>query len=490
MAVPTLTANLTTLSDCESTTGWSGDTFILDPDIKKQGANSLSCSQTNNGVNTITFTPPAPVNLTGQHVRFWINSALTAYMNTAALAGMEFLMSDGTNTARWTVGGSDTYAGGWYNIVIFAGSTPTSGTVNVAAVTSFTFQINTNLKPRNTVNLWFDYLRYGDGIIATGGTSGDPITLAGIAAQDLANGYGILENVDDVMFASGSIQVGNGATATYLRDLGDVLVFTNKNVSSTLYKLIGVGSGCEIQIAGGLYKAAGPQSFTLDMDDGTLAAFSMTGKQIVSADASLFKSGQSITQCVFDYCGQINPLTAIFNNNTISNSTDINGALYVPQTHNISDCKFINNLYSTYINQAGPYTYTGMIFDDLGTADVYNAFAGTVIVNKVGGSNPNSYAGNIVTFVATFNHILTNLVLNTEVTYVRVSDGAELFHVESVDGTGITQYTHGGGEVVDVLIHHIDYQPDISNIPNLTLPNADASVKIQQFPDPNYENPT
>jgi hypothetical protein len=69
-----------------------------------------------------------------------------------------------------------------------------------------------------------------------------------------------------------------------------------------------------------------------------------------------------------------------------------------------------------------------------------------------------------------------------------------LHHTESAvtsDGDGKYQitYSHGGGASVDVLIHHIDYKPDISNIYGLTLPGNNSSAKVNMFADENYENP-
>lgn len=94
-----------------------------------------------------------------------------------------------------------------------------------------------------------------------------------------------------------------------------------------------------------------------------------------------------------------------------------------------------------------------------------------------------------------YDHVLTGLELNTEITYVTKDTATELFHVENAsvsdgDGKYKTTYTHLGGAEVDILIHHVDYKPDISNIYGITLPNGDTSVKVKMFDDENYFNPT
>ncbi len=50
-------------------------------------------------------------------------------------------------------------------------------------------------------------------------------------------------------------------------------------------------------------------------------------------------------------------------------------------------------------------------------------------------------------------------------------------------------YSHSGGETVDLLIVDVNYDPNVSSIYDLTLPNADSTIKIGQITDPNYINP-
>jgi hypothetical protein len=71
MATPTISDPFSgqVISDCEATTGWSGDTFVLESGIKKQGSNSLTCQMTTNGANSAIFTPTASIDLSGQHIR-------------------------------------------------------------------------------------------------------------------------------------------------------------------------------------------------------------------------------------------------------------------------------------------------------------------------------------------------------------------------------------------------------------------------------------
>jgi hypothetical protein len=96
--------------------------------------------------------------------------------------------------------------------------------------------------------------------------------------------------------------------------------------------------------------------------------------------------------------------------------------------------------------------------------------------------------------VANYSFIITGLELNTEVTIVTAGTSTELFHAENAttsDGEGKYQvtYSHSGGASVDILIHHVDYQPDVNNTYGLTLPSSNSSIKVSMFEDLNYENP-
>lgn len=494
MATPTLGGTPTIIDSAESTSAWGGDSFTLEPDIKVAGSNSVACVQTGTGANDVYVSGSWNFS-TDVHLRLWFN--ITYIGNLAASNKCQVFLYDGSNTAYWTYNAGETYSGGWEQAVIYTGDTPTSGSVTKSSITRIGIRFNTSSKPRNVpANAWYDQWTYGDGFYVTGGSSGDPITWSGIAALDKASAYNIVSEVNGVIFLAGKVTIGNGATATYLQDYGGVLVYKNLQVSSTLYQIIGAGSGCDIEIAGGVVTAAGSQNYVFDMDEANLNSFIMSGKQLSKASAVYFKAGQDVQNNVFDNCGQVVPTTATFKYNTLSNYVGSTGALLFPSDGtNLTDCSFINcdNAveYGSGSDTSDP-TFNALTFDDVsGNYDVNNTSGGAVSISKTNGANPNSYnpGGSSVTFTASFTHTLTGLVENTEVTYVRVSDGVELFHVENVTATGQTVYTHSGGETVDILIVHLVYDPDISNIYNLTLPNADASVPIKQIADAYYENP-
>ena len=143
-----------------------------------------------------------------------------------------------------------------------------------------------------------------------------------------------------------------------------------------------------------------------------------------------------------------------------------------------------------YSGAAGYFTLRAL--QEFGSPDSYE---GVWLSNRGGGTIAymTSDANVQYTPAVTYTHTLNNIQENTEITYVTFgSPRTELFHVEDVDGTGITEFTYSGlvaGTEVDILVHHINYQPDVSCIYNFTLPASNASAQIQQFVDDNYFNP-
>jgi hypothetical protein len=497
MATATLTGTPTIIDDAESTSNWGGDSFALETDIKVAGNNSVVCALTSPGANDIYVSGSWDFS-SDVHLRLWVNTTLTPYLESFANNGIQIFLYDGTNTAYWTVGGNDTYAGGWKQFVLYTGETPTSGTVTKSSVTRIGMRFNNASRPKNVDNTWLDQWTYGDGYTVTGGSSGDPITWSDIAIADAAYAYGIVSEIDDVIFLAGNIKIGNGATTTYFLD-NQICMFKDLLVSTSLYQILFQGSGCHVDVSGGAYSAAGTQDYVLDASDTSLASLVLKGKQVSHAGLIYFAAGESIQNNVFDSCLQIDPSTSTFKNNTISNSVDTGGAvLYPSDDSNISDLTFLNNdngiEYDSNSDPSSP-TFVNMVFDDVsGKYDVNNTSGGAATINLSGTSNANSYTGSQVTFSASYVFTITGLELNTEVTIVTHDTSTVLFHEENAttsDGSGKykVSYTHSGGATVDVLIHHIDYKPDISNIIGLTLPYSNSSAQVSMFSDENYYNP-
>jgi hypothetical protein len=310
MATPTLgLLNHTEIDDADSNTDWTTlDT--ADPDIKKEGTNAM-VGVLRADLDTGEVTKATAISCSGEHLRLWINTINAPYMSNEAGGGYEVYVSDGTNTDYVTVFGSDTYPGGWFNIVV---DCALFTTVTAANVDTWGIRANHDSNAKNADNTWVDFVRYSDGYYITGGTSGDKVRLSDIATADKGTttlyGYGIIESLEGVFFASGEVQLGNGATTTYFEMDGDVLVFTDKPVADGLYAINGNGSGADILIVNSTIKASGTGDDNrpdIDMSTDSPGTVSITDTVFIKCGTFVFASGQTITGNTFNDCQQITP---------------------------------------------------------------------------------------------------------------------------------------------------------------------------------------
>jgi len=130
-------------------------------------------------------------------------------------------------------------------------------------------------------------------------------------------------------------------------------------------------------------------------------------------------------------------------------------------------------------------------------AAFYVRVGGVIVITLLDGSN--AYTGEeagaipgATIFEESYTHTLTNIAAGSELTYVRVSDQEVLYHIESVDAGGETQYTYpykGQDIIVDILIWNVNYTPESGTFENITLANSNANLRVSQVTDPNYSNP-
>ena len=445
MAVPTLTNVPTTIDDAEATTGWTAVSIVLDPDIKRQGNNSVTDGLRSNGATFSYSAAPLPTNLNNQTIRMWCTNTLTPYMQSFANEGFSFLIDTGT-VGYYTIAGFDTYNGGWLNMAVTLSTaiSPTSGSVTPTNnVSEIGIRFQRTAQPRNIDNTWLDYLRYGDGYTATGGTSGDPITPLTISSVDVSNGYGIFEEIDGVIFGSGTLDIGSGATATDFDSVGDLIVFLeNPYTRAGLYAINAAGSGCNVLFDGSVIKTAGSvtnNKFDFDLGDTNITA-TVTGCLLDQADQVTFASGQSITENTFNLCGLITPAGATFTGNTVKDSS---GAISVTataaQVANITG----NTFQSDGSNHALEVTGTAADFTWDNTATGYDS-----------GST-----GSPVTPTSTGNEAIYINIASGSLT-INVADGAT---IPSVRSAGATVNVVAGQRTFTVTVQDINTKAAIQD---------------------------
>jgi hypothetical protein len=233
------------------------------------------------------------------------------------------------------------------------------------------------------------------------------------------------------------------------------------------------------------------------MNEANLLSLSIDGCAISTADAIYFKAGQSIINTVFDSSGQIDPSTATFKYNTISNSADTGGAVLWPSDDtNISDLNFIlcdNDIEYDASSDSTPNFYNITHDDNAGDYDVNNTSGGAVTIPLSGTSNANSYTGSTVTFQAsvTLTFTITDEVSDAAIQYARInivnaSTKAELYQIETnASGIATQSHTYAGelaieGWVRQFDISGTDYRPkDFSGTIKST--GFDAAIKLTPY---------
>ncbi len=328
MAV-TVVNNATTIWDCESTSGSVGNKPALETEILKEGSNSVAFTTTQTTTES-SFDGTIP-DLTGEHVRIWYTSITFPNMASKVLGGVCFYADDGSNIAYWSLGGKDTYSGGWINGLVYIDSTPDSGSVDSSNISEMGI-IHMNgfgtssyaTRPKNQINAWVDYLRYGNGLLAYGSPTFGIDELA-LADQAGGSGYGIVDTANETHFIYGSIEYGRTSEQTIYEDESELMIFANANVSATLYGIKFTGNTSvtsTFSIKTSVISSAG-ERFFLDFDDSNIADLVFRGNTVTHANNITLLSSNTLTDISlnsFNDCSTITVGNAIFNNNNISTS--------------------------------------------------------------------------------------------------------------------------------------------------------------------------
>lgn len=485
MAAATLTPGFTLLSACDATTGWSG-TNTVDSEFYKQGTAALSGILRTVGLNTRQFTWSG--NLSNTHLRLWFAYAAPGAIATKANGGIRLHVVTNTGTMYWYLGGSDTYGGGWTMLTVDTSRSPDSGSGNLANVTAVGFSLQLVSAPRNATNTWWDYLVYGNGMTITGGTSGDPITLADIYAADNSAGYGAVQRLNSVYFASTNLVVG-GAANTYFEDDNQILVFEDQPVNADLYKIEPQGSGTtSFKLRNSVIKSASTSTrFDLLLDNANLNTLEFSGNTIANADQVYFKNGQTAEGSVFQGCTRIQTNGAAFTSNTVRGSLASDGALLWHDT-GISNCDFIGNNRAIEITTSGTKDFVGISFAS-NTFDINNTSGSAVTVNVSGGGTASGVTstGSSVTVQSAATLTLTGIVDGSEVRIYAAGTTTELYGIESKSAGVDPAYSYTSAQPVDIVVHSIAYQ--YWRLNNYSLPSSDATLPVSQVFDRNYNNP-
>lgn len=432
MAVTVNALNYSLLDDCEDSATWNGETPADVTDFYQEGTQCVGFTVRGAGNNDI-YLDTGTYDLSGTvHLRCWFMTTALKELDPESSNGIQFYVTDGTNTAYWTVGGSDTYPGGWFPLVVDLSSTPTSGTkpTDMSVCTSIGLRFVHTGVAKNAQNTWIDHLHLSDGLEAYGDDGGGSFDLEDILTIEntpASGGWGILRKIAGVYYLVGGLTFGDGdgTAACDFAETSKTMVFEDRWVNSACYKIEvvdnGTGttefqlgtksgtsgiSGCTVQTES-LSQTA---KYAITATDSDITNFVLYGSKFIDHGAVSLPpdaTGIEVIDCSFEAGGQIDVDTCDVTGCAFISADSADAAVLIQSTsHSLTSCKFISCPTALEIDTAGSYTLSSVDFIG-NTNDVENSASGTDCADyttqdstqSIGGSLTNdavgqSFAGN------------------------------------------------------------------------------------------------
>lgn len=245
----TVTSNLTLLSNCDATTGWT-PLPTVDTDILVEGTGAL-CADVDVATSAFSYALPAGSsgNWAGRYIWIWIMVLTAPYLDVQSNGGIRIRCYNSTTGgvsagyADWYVAGTDTYPGGWRCFVASTDYTPDlTSSWSVSYVTRIGVVFKALTKSKLSQNCFWDYLRYGPGVTVTGGTSGDQGTFANVLTGDQSSDIGAIRKEGNVYYIQGSFTFGDtGSSNSYFYDYNQTLIWEGLRSGNSFHQFNIVG---------------------------------------------------------------------------------------------------------------------------------------------------------------------------------------------------------------------------------------------------------
>jgi len=455
------------INGCEAAADWTGESPADVADFFKYGTQCVGFVFRGVGDNDSYITVAEDLSGTA-HLRFWFMTTAINELNTDANGGIQVYLSDGANTGYWYVGGSTTYPGGWYNIVVDLSRDVDSGTKpTMTAITTLGIRINQTAAPKNVQNTWIDHIYAGNGIISYGDDGGSAYDLDDILAidQNTTYGWGILRKISGIYYLNGKLIFGDasGTNSCEFADASEIIIFEDRKVNDALYSITVVGNGTGTTnfklgtkagtagVEGCVIKAEGTKKYDVICTDTDVAYFKLYGCTFLDADViqlPLYSSGnREMLNCNVEASAQIEASTCTITNLNII-TADTRGVLITGETFYMTDSALINCPSGIHINTSGTFNLDAIQFINC-VWDIENSSAGNVIINNLPGSNASTYVntgGGTVTIQTSVYITIDvedtdgNPIVSGRVAVYKTSDDSELMR----------EYTTAAGQAQEV----------------------------------------
>lgn len=483
--------------DNDSDSGWSGEDGTS-TEVFWQGSGAQKWIVAKNVNETATLSLSADMSA-AKYFTFAMLSTIAPFytsigltMKTDASNHEHFLLSDNVSAVDVTyraIAGEFKYS----TVAVEFGQGTTTGTYNRASHATLDINVDNSSSGniRSVENHYIDAMYYGNGRTISGTTVSDKLFEE---SNDLNISADVLDCCTLAFHGKIFAQTDLIINTTTGNSFGETLVFVKAANTSNAYSLDITNTadfrGTNIEAEDGA---------TVAIDTTTATSFDMAGGGIRNALTVDFTSGQNITGAVLTKSGAINPNGAVFNGNTISNSTvdTTTGSLYINSSVDLTNySKLIFNEYTGKYAIYIPATVTGTISldnfigDGSGTDVYWAATSGTLIINKSNGTNFTTWAAGGTATVALVSSVSIGIHVEDEseadlagiLVYVDEDLGSagEIINTTTdISGNVSTSYS-GAATSATVRIRKYGYKRYVGTI---TL-TADSSTNIILTADP------
>ena len=456
-------------------------------------------------------------------VYIWTKCDVAATLDTHASGGMQACIGSATTAYNaFYIRGKDDYAyGGWICVPVDPTLTPSTGVGSPTTGTAH-FGVRWYVPSAGAAKgypMKVDAMRHGRQIEITAGDTGTPATWDSVSAHDAATArmWGICQPTSAGAALQGLIYWGTGATSVYSRDSNRTIAIidTEWTVSDFTQILFANASNDVVWDNVGLVALGTNNRGIINVT--TTGSITWTNSVYQDIDTTNMLAGSTFDGATWIGTNQITTGGGSLIGASVLEPTVAadDGAVYQDVAY--TDTYLDNMTFSMGANDhhaidfgtavTSNLTLRNCEFTGFGSTGDSNdstvrflATSGSLTLTLIGctvdGSDASASnfsiddaAGIAVTLsIDPIVFTLTGLPSNTEVTIVNASTRAELHHTENSSGDEVYEYS-AGGTVVDVLMHHVDYDPHIGQLLNYTLPSVSTTLPISLVLDSTYNNP-
>lgn len=524
MAVPSYASDLNDIfTDGGSWTILAGRATDPDSDDYIQGASCWSHDPFSSGIEGGVVNSAETI-AAGDAVFIWTKADISPALATKAAGGVQALIGNASTALKcfYIRGSDDLIYGGWQCIPVDPTKSPSTNIGSPSSVTDY-FGVRWNIPstgPSKGYPFKIDAIRHGKDLEVTAGEVANPASWDTVSAYDAVSTrmWGICQPTDTGAALQGYIYWGTAAAQVYSRDSNRAIVILDTEWTDTDFtQIIFAHASNDILWDNvGLLALGTNNRGIIDVTaNGTVVWTNSTYQGI---DTTTLLSGSTFDGSKWIGCNEVDGSAASLLNCKILVPTvaaNSHGLLWDTATSpdgKLDGMEFSMGAadhhaitFGTTIGDGDDITLRGINFIDFGSTDDSNdstveflatsgALTLTLIDCTVGGAAATSGNFSIddgagITVTLSIPEIvltLTGLPSNTEVTIVNASTRAELHHTENSSGDETYEYS-SGGTVVDVLMHHVNYDPHIGQLLDYTLPSVSTSLPVSLVLDNTYD---